>query len=56
VTLNDGDRPSGFLGSRHWRDGQARLVEGFPNQQEAEAWINNRMQIALRPANASDVG
>jgi hypothetical protein len=36
-------------------DGKARVVEDFPSEREARAWVNDQIQIALRSANASDV-
>jgi len=36
-------------------DDAGQIADSFPTRREAEAWINEQLQIAIRSANASDV-
>jgi hypothetical protein len=36
-------------------DGRWHVVTGFATERDAEGWLNEQIQIALKSANASDV-
>jgi hypothetical protein len=51
----EADSDGGFRVRVSGEDGKARMVEGFPTEAEAEAWVNDQIKISLRSANVSDV-